>query len=73
LAKLVGKQQYDFADEHQRCLQLIDKFTSKRLEEEWPRIPSLEKSQAGTSADFKPNIWIIISGNLGCGESNAGG
>jgi len=33
----------------------------------------LEKSQAGTSADFKPNIWIIISGNLGCGESNAGG
>jgi hypothetical protein len=71
LAKLVAKQQYDFAHEHQRCLQLIDKFTGKRLTTSGPRIPFLEKSQAGTSAGFKPNIWITISGNLGCEESDA--
>ena len=46
---------------------------ARDLKRSGPRIPSLEKSQAGISADFKPNIWIIISGNLGCGESNAGG
>ena len=39
LARLVAKQHYDFADEHQRCLRLIDKFTSKRLDEDWPENP----------------------------------
>ena len=43
MATLVAKQLYDFADEHQRCLQLIDKFTSKRLEEEWPENPIFGK------------------------------
>ena len=43
MATLVAKQHYDFADEHQRCLQLIDKFTSKRLEEEWPENPIFGK------------------------------
>lgn len=43
LAKLVAKQQCDFAHEHQRCLQLIDKFTTKRLNDEWPENPILGK------------------------------
>lgn len=43
LASLVAKQQYDFADEHQRCLRLIDKFTSKRLDEDWPENPIFGK------------------------------
>ena len=43
LATLVAKQQYDFADEHKRCLQLIDKFTSKKLDEEWPENPIFGK------------------------------
>ena len=43
LAKLVAKQQCDFAHEHQRCLQLIDKFTTKRLNDEWPENPIFGK------------------------------
>jgi hypothetical protein len=43
LAELVAKQQYDFAEEHQRCLQLIDKFTNRRLDEEWPENPIFGK------------------------------
>jgi hypothetical protein len=43
LATLVAKQQYDFAYERQRCLQLIDKFISKRLDDEWPKNPIFGK------------------------------
>ena len=43
LAKLVAKQQYDFAQERQRCLQLIDKFTRLRLNDEWPENPIFGK------------------------------
>jgi len=43
LATLVAKQQYDFAHECQRCLQLIDKFISKRLDDEWPENPIFGK------------------------------
>lgn len=38
-----------------------------------PKIRFLGKSQAQTSAGCKPNIWIIISGNLGCDDTKAGG
>ena len=43
LATLVAKQQYDFAHERQRCLQLIDNFISKRLDDEWPENPIFGK------------------------------
>ena len=39
LATLAAKQEYDFAHERQRCLQVIDKFISKRLDDEWPENP----------------------------------
>ena len=43
LATLAAKQQYDFAHESQCCLQLIDKFISKRLDDEWPENPIFGK------------------------------
>jgi hypothetical protein len=43
LATLAAKQEYDFAHERQRCLQVIDKFISKRLDEEWPENPIFGK------------------------------
>ena len=43
LSKLVAKQQYDFAHESQCCLQLIDKFISKRLDDERPENPIFGK------------------------------
>ena len=44
LAALVAKeQQYDFAQERQRCLELLDRFARRRLDEEWPENPIFEK------------------------------
>lgn len=39
LPTLLANQQYDFAHEHKRCQQLIDKFTRKGLDEQWPENP----------------------------------
>ena len=74
LAALVAKQQqYDFAPERQRCWNSWIDSHDEDLMRSGPKIRFLGKSQAQTSAGCKPNIWIIISGNLGCDESNAGG
>ena len=44
LAALVAKeQQYDFAQERQRCLELLDRFAQRRLDEEWPENPIFGK------------------------------
>ena len=44
LAALVAKeQQYDFAQERQRCLELLDRFAQRRLDEEWPENPVFGK------------------------------
>jgi hypothetical protein len=43
LPNLMAKQHYDFADKHQRCLRPIEKFTRKRLDEEWPENPVFGK------------------------------
>jgi hypothetical protein len=44
LAALVAKEkQYDFAQERQRCLELLDRFARRRLGEEWPENPIFGK------------------------------
>jgi hypothetical protein len=44
LAALVAKEkQYDFAQERQRCLELLDRFAQRRLDEEWPENPIFGK------------------------------
>jgi DinB family protein len=44
LAALVAKEkQYDFAQERQRCLELLDRFAGRRLDEEWPENPIFGK------------------------------
>jgi hypothetical protein len=58
LASLAAKQQYDFARERQRCLDLIEKVTSKRLDEDWPENPIFGKISGRISAGFRPSIWI---------------
>ena len=49
-ALMAKEQQYDFAQGRQRCLELLDRFARRRLDEEWPEIRFLGKSQAQTSA-----------------------
>ena len=44
LAALVAtEQRYDFAQERQRCLELLDSFARRRLDEEWPENPIFGK------------------------------
>lgn len=43
LAALVAKEQHDFALERQRCLELLDRFARRRLDEEWPENPIFGK------------------------------
>src|SRR5215471_13543106 len=43
LAPLVAKHRYKFCNERQRCLQLINRFATKRLDEVWPENPVFGK------------------------------
>jgi hypothetical protein len=67
LPTLVAKQEYDFAHEQQRCFQLIDKFTSRSLDEDWPENPIFgrvsgrdSQSASGQTPGSSPQaIWNL--------------
>jgi hypothetical protein len=43
LPQAEARQQYDFEAERSRCLQLLDEFARKRLDERWPLDPVFGK------------------------------
>jgi len=73
MATLVAKQEYDFAYEQQRCLRLIDNFTSKTLDEEWPQNPIFGKVSGADLSRLQAKHPDITSGNLGFEQSNSVG
>ncbi|SRR6266481_1177519 len=62
---LEARQQYDFAEERTRCLELVKTFTRKDWRKSGHSIQFSAKSPASLQADSRPNIWTITSGSSG--------
>jgi hypothetical protein len=54
---LVAGDRYDFEAERQRCLQLINEFTNRKLDEpDWGKSPSLGTMAGGSGAGYTRSI-----------------